>query len=329
MRYRQTRHAVRGHLDYYSNIIRIIWKLRIQKKSLGKKVILVCLLEHLGDVIACEPIARHLKERNPNAYIVWGVKKTYRELIDSNPHVDMTLIIHCMTVRMRLMAIGLFDEIVDLHFQDRYCSLCSRPLRRNYDGNPINLQNYFNYGSLLAAMSKSVLLPALKDTPKVYIPINSVKCVDGLHLPKQFIAVNCMSNNAAKDWPEEKWLELTDMIVSSYNLPVVEVGIWPLLDESRNVKYINLCGLLSILDSAEVIRRAVMFIGIDSGPAHMANAVGTYGIILLGSFGGFESYNPFSGHYSDGSMSAIIHADGAVSTITTDTVFKEVSKYLG
>lgn len=40
------------------------------------------------------------------------------------------------------------------------------------------------------------------------------------------------------------------------------------------------------------------FVGIDSGPAHLANAVQTPGVILLGRHGVFRQYMPFTGFYA-------------------------------
>ena len=48
--------------------------------------------------------------------------------------------------------------------------------------------------------------------------------------------------------------------------------------------YLNLSNKLSILSTAEVIKRSSIFIGLDSGPSHIANAVGTKGIILMGDY---------------------------------------------
>ena len=53
-----------------------------------KKIIAVGLIEHMGDIVACEPVARHVRLKNPHAYIVWCVRSEYRELIDSHPSID-------------------------------------------------------------------------------------------------------------------------------------------------------------------------------------------------------------------------------------------------
>jgi len=285
------------------------------------------LLENMGDIVACEPVVRYLKEKTPDSVIVWVVKKVYRELIDSNPFIDLTVSLHCLSERLLLINSGLFDEVVDLHFVDRYCSLCRRPLKKDQDVAGITLNNYFHYGSLLSAMAQSAGLPALEEGPRVYIPKHSSAAVDALGLPGEFIVINCTSNADEKGWPKEKWECLLGEIKERCALPVVEVGLKPLIDRSSGIYY-GLCGKLSIMESAEVIRRARLFIGIDSGPAHLANAVNTHGIVLMGNYLGFKRYLPFSGFYKESEHAEIVYADGSAAEISVERVFAAVEKML-
>jgi ADP-heptose:LPS heptosyltransferase len=285
------------------------------------------LLEHLGDIVACEPIVRYLRKKYPDVYIVWGVKEAYRELVDNNPHIDLTIIIHCLSERLMLSNSCLFDEVVDLHFPDRYCSLCRNPLKKTKCASEINLTNYFQYGSLLSAMSQSTGLPNMVEGPKVYIPQSAIQKIDSLDLPHEFIAINCTSNAEEKGWPKEKWGKLLREIQEKYSMPFFEIGLKPLIEQSDSLCN-SLCGQLSILESAEVIRRAKLFIGIDSGPAHLANAVGTPSVILMGSYLGFSRYNPFSGSYGIGENVKIIYSEGSVSNIAVNEVLSEVDKMI-
>jgi heptosyltransferase-3 len=82
------------------------------------------------------------------------------------------------------------------------------------------------------------------------------------------------------------------------------------------------------MQTAEVIRRAALFIGIDSGPAHLANATGTPGIILLGRHAGFESYTPYSAGYADGTLADLVRCDGPAANIEVESVIARVSKRL-
>ena len=61
--------------------------------------ILIGLLEHLGDVVACEPVVRHIKHEYPGATLVWAIMPNYRELIDSNPLIDETIVLDCLKFR--------------------------------------------------------------------------------------------------------------------------------------------------------------------------------------------------------------------------------------
>jgi len=326
--YRQLRHGTRVRINFTKNYFRLKrQRSLIKKENPTRRLVAVMLLEHLGDIVACEPIARYVKGKDPDAYIVWGVKNIYRELIDSNPNIDMTLVVHCLSERLMLENTGVFDEIIDLHFSDRYCSICRMPLRKKGDS-PIGLTTFFNHGSILSSFSKSAGLPPLDETPQVCIPAGAAQHVNSLHLPERFIVINCTSNNIEKHWPAEKWLVLTDAIMGRFGLPVVELGLKQYLSVSSNKQYIDLCGKLSILESAEVIRRSVIFIGIDSGPAHLANAVGTPGVILMGSYLGFTKYTPFSGFYENGEGAEIVYAEGPVVYIPVDKVLAVVSKMI-
>jgi heptosyltransferase III len=326
--YRQLRHGTRLRINFTSNYFLLKrLRLRIKRKNTNRRLVVVMLLEHLGDIVACEPIVRYLREKEPRSFIVWGVKRAYRELIDTNPNIDMTLPIHCLTERMLLMNIGLFNEVIDLHFSDRYCSLCRNPLRKPKGASGINLTNYFQYGSLLSAMAQSAGLPNMTEGPKVYIPQSAVTKIDSLDLPHEFIAINCTSNAEEKGWPKEKWGKLLEEIQAKYRLPVFEIGLKPFIYQTAGICK-NLCGQLSILESAEVIRRARLFIGIDSGPAHLANAVGTPGVILMGSYLGFNKYNPFSGSYGNRKNVAIVYTEGSVANVPLDKVLIEVQKMI-
>jgi len=283
------------------------------------------LLEHLGDIVACEPVARELRKRDPACFLVWGVRRQYRELVDAHPDVDLVLPLHCLTERLLLARGGLFDEVVDLHFDDRWCSLCSRPPRRA-SGSPIGLDNYFQYGGILAAFAKSAGLPALEDAPRVYIPETVVQRVDRLGLPARFVAINGSSNFAEKDWRPERWSELAAEIARDFGLPVIEIGLTPVLATAPTLPELGLCGRLSILESAEVIRRAALFVGVDSGPAHLANAVVTPGVVLMGTFLGFPRYQPFSGPYANGEGAEIVRSVGTVADIPVAAVLAAVNR---
>jgi ADP-heptose:LPS heptosyltransferase len=277
----------------------------------------------MGDIVACEPVARYLKNRSPNAYIIWSVKQPYRELLDSNPYIDAVLVLHCLSERIKLEKIGLFDEVIDLHFQDRRCSLCSNPAQKfNHSG--VSLKNSYNFGSLLNAISISAGLPKLDIPPQIYIPLKVVQRVDQLDIPKNFVVVHTKSNNLEKDWPLDKWLAFVDL-VTKRGVAVIEVGLVPTLSTGANI--ISLAGKLSILETAEVIRRASLFVGIDSGPAHLANSLSKHAIILMARYLGWNIYDPFGPPFNESNICEIIRQEKINDIVTEDVVNVTLMKY--
>jgi len=320
-------HRVRVFVTFALDYLRLWLKRRsIKKDTPDRKFIVINLIEHFGDIVACEPVARYVKSRHPDAYLVWMVRKPYRDLVLHNPAIDQVFVLYCLTEWMYIAASGLFDEIIDLHPQNRECPVCRKPLLKHVGNAGITIETYYNYGNLLAAYCQSAGIPVIEDQPKLSIPRETGRRIDLLGLPERFVAVHCSSNEESRDWTQEKWRQLAQKIISDLDLPVVEIGLQPLLDLESG-RYVNLCGQLSLLETAEVIRRAKMFIGIDSGPAHLANAVGTFGIILLGEYRIFKRYLPYSGGYESGENAKILYHDGPAADIPVKRVFDAVTEY--
>ncbi len=305
------------------------------KKSINPLKIGIGLIEHMGDIIACEPVSRYLKSKYPDAHIVWCVREEYKELIDSNPYVDETLTVNCLTEWIYLKENGIFDKIVDLHIHNRICPVCNVQLKNINGKIPITGENYFKFGSLLSAFSRSAGLPVIDGKPNIYISELAREKVNSLNLPLKYVVFHCASNEKIKDWKKENWLKLAKYIAKNYKVQIVEIGKESILERS-GIDFINLCGKTSILETAEIIKRALLFIGVDSGPAHIANAVETFGIVLLGHYRNFQRYNPFTAGYADGTNAELIYNDfGPAEEIpyesvieTVDKVFKEKLKQI-
>ncbi len=285
--------------------------------------VVIALTEHLGDIVAAEPIARLARRRFPDAWICWIARAPYVSLPGSYPEVDHVATVGCLTEWMLVQRLGLFDVVWDLHINGRICPQCSIPQIK--PGALPDQQNYYDYGNLLDIQCLAAGLPKLSDGPTLTPPPAAVATVDALALPSRFIAIHCVANDTRRDWPADKWVELVARILAADpTVTVVEVGLRPLLVPRDNARQRALCGTLTLLETAEVIRRAHLFIGIDSGPAHLANAVGTPGVILLGTYAGFCSYMPYSGGYASGETASIVRADGPVAGLPVDAAFAAV-----
>jgi ADP-heptose:LPS heptosyltransferase len=297
-------------------------------RTLHRRRIVIGLVEHFGDIVACEPVVRHLRREFPDAEISWVVRDAFRELIDSHPDIDNTIAVDCLTDWMKWRAHGGFDQVVDLHVNGRICQHCRIPLNKFEGDLSITGDNHFNHGNLLQALCKGAGLPMLDDTPRVHISEAARDSVDARGLPARFVVIHTKSNADEKDWSVALWERLArQLIASGYN--VVEVGL------SANIPnlgagYHDLCGKTTLLEAAEIIRRAELFIGIESGPGHFANAVGTSAVIIAGQFQKFSSYNPYSGAFGRGeNLRFARNPEGPAASLGYEPVWQEVSCALG
>jgi ADP-heptose:LPS heptosyltransferase len=299
------------------------------EKPQGRRKTAIVLIEHMGDIVACEPVSRYLRDKDPESHITWVVREEYRQLVENNPNIDEVLTVDCLTEWSLLARSGLYDEIIDLHINNRDCPRCAVRFKKWTTAPEITLENYYDHGPLLSTFSRCAGLPPLKEAPRVYIPDFVREKVDCLCLPEKFIVLHCTSNEYERDWAEEKWKEWIRRLEHVWDGALVEVGAKASLAGYGGAGVIDLCGDVSILESAEIIRRASAFVGVDSGPAHLANAVGTYGIILLGRYHAFERYLPYTGDFGAGKNSEILYARKAPArSISVHRVLKATLKAL-
>ena len=92
-----------------------------------------------------------------------------------------------------------------------------------------------------------------------------------------------------KRWPVEKFAILCEQLVTESSVSFVMLGELqekPLAESLQalcRAPLVNLVGQTSLLETAEFLRRCDLYIGNDSGPAHVAAAMGTPCVTLFSS----------------------------------------------
>jgi len=315
-------HGVDKAVSYVSAYVHLaaIW---LVYSSSNRPLVVISLTEHMGDIIAAEPLSRYVKERHKNSILVWVTKRPYVEVVRSFAAVDYLVSVGCISVWARLRNMKILKYTYDLHVNLRECSVCRKPVVR-VGGNPdINPVNYYNYGSLLGVMCLNAGLPVISGNTNLQIPASVREKVDSLGLPVKYIVIHAASNERSRDWRPEKWHDLVDLLLDKTDCSVVEIGLRKVIETSSE-RYVDLCGKCSVIDTAEVLRRSILFIGVDSGPAHLANAVMAQSVIILGKYREFDRYLPYSGYFVDGQGATIISEGYPAEQVSTNTVFQAV-----
>jgi ADP-heptose:LPS heptosyltransferase len=142
----------------------------------------------------------------------------------------------------------------------------ARLLRRIPKSNPTDLTNVESYRFALTDSDRQWAKQTLSEA-SIYA---------------DFIAVSLGTKVPANDWEESNWCNLIRPLGQQYaGTALVFVGAADERERSQRCgehwpsKVLNLCGACTLRQSAAVLARARLFIGHDSGPMHLAAAVGT------------------------------------------------------
>jgi ADP-heptose:LPS heptosyltransferase len=116
--------------------------------------------------------------------------------------------------------------------------------------------------------------------------INELFKLHNITTDSKKIILHTTAGWAAKKWDIEKFISLIELL--NHKFDIIIIGGPEDTDNAKIINYhikskiYNFTGKLSINESAEVIRRADFYIGADSGPLYLAEAVGTPTLSLFG-----------------------------------------------
>jgi len=102
-----------------------------------------------------------------------------------------------------------------------------------------------------------------------------------------------MCPGSSKNWPSKQWsthrfAEIVDFVHQKYRLPTVLIGASfevDLCDEvagQASVDVANLAGETSVPETAAILQRSSVLVTNDTGPLHLATAVGTPVVAIFG-----------------------------------------------
>ncbi len=261
---------------------------------LPQPTVTIVLVEHLGDIVACEPILRYAKEKYPTHQIAWLTKEKYFEALAGHPVLDYLASAESLSEATDLAErIRVTQPVINLHFTGRICTETGQIVHNGNDER-ITSENYYHWGSLLEAFSLAARVPALNIAPEFHFVPN----LEVSSLPKNYVVFHCLSNEVERDWERGQWRKLLYFFFSR-NIPVVELGHVACL-ASNNPLYHDMTHIHSIQTIAKVISTADFFVGVDSSFAHIANALRVNGLTIMGKYRAFTHHVPYTGMYSDG-----------------------------
>lgn len=119
-------------------------------------------------------------------------------------------------------------------------------------------------------------------------------------LTKPWFVMHLGAGTEAKRWPVEHWRELLGRVILEYGARVAIVGgpgETPLVRAvTQGLDWpgvVDFTGRLSLVETAALIQAARVFIGGDSGPAHLAASVATPAVVLFSGTNSASQWRPW------------------------------------
>jgi heptosyltransferase I len=265
----------------------------------------ICLLRlsALGDVTHVVPIVRTLQAHWPQTRLTWIIGSREAGLIGDLPDIEFVLFnkgagLHvCRELRRRLRA-RRFDVLMNMQVSLRanIASLAvTAPIRLGFDrAQSKDLHGLFITHRIAPVSGQHVLdgffgfLKALGLNEHALV-WNIPMPADALtfaarHLPEgqRTLIISPCSSHALRNWRAERYAQVANHAVERWDMRVVLCGGPTALEreyamaisQSMRQPPVDLIGKTTIKQLLALLRRADALVSPDSGPAHMATAVG-------------------------------------------------------
>lgn len=281
------------------------------------KRILVVKLDHIGDVLLATPVFSNLRLAYPDTELHALCGKWSRVILDNHPDVDQVIEYNspafCRSGKpttfkntlhlLKHLRSQKYDLLIELRGDWRIVwfsllrstpnRLCRASLQIAHKVGFPRLSGMHETTRNLDVLNQ-VGLPITIQNTIFTVSTNDKQWVDNLytkeHLSNELplVSIHPGSPIILKRWIPERFAELADWLIEQKEAQIVFVGVQ---DEISIIKYIqnqmqskstNIAGKTTIPQLASILQKSDVFIGNDSGPMHLAAAVGTKTIGLYG-----------------------------------------------
>lgn len=279
------------------------------------KRILIFNVNWLGDVLFSTAAIRNIRRNFPGGYIACIIPSRCYPVLKGNPNLDEIIIFdekdrHKSVFKqldfVRQLKEKNFDIVFLLHrsfSRALICRLAGIKRRIGYstrkraflltDKIPIPKKDAMHRIDFYLNIIEKAGFKVEDRYAEFFISEEDVKFVDDF-LNKQGIVkgdlpvvINPGGNWLPKRWPREYWAGLADRLITQLGAKVIITGSHNDLSLAEHIKErmkespLIACGAFNIKQLGALAKKASIFITADTGPLHIANAVGAKNIIAI------------------------------------------------
>jgi ADP-heptose:LPS heptosyltransferase len=273
--------------------------------------VLVLRFSSVGDVILTAPAVAALRRAWPRTRIIYAVKGALRHLVAHNPHIDEVVSLNpgdsLLSFSRRLRALH-YDALLDLHGKIR-----SRLLHALLPRTPRVIWHKRDFSETIAvklgfrtyrapmhladryhsAVEQLVGRPLERGELRYFLGPDDRRIAEErlvaarVDLSRPIIGISPGASWSTKRWPPSRFGELARQAISAGYQVVVTGGKGEvrLGSEMASVApgIVDLCGQLDLRGLGGFISHCSAFVANDSGPMHMARALGVPTLAFFGS----------------------------------------------
>jgi lipopolysaccharide heptosyltransferase II len=286
---------------------------RIELSTVNK--ILLVRLRRIGDVVMTSPAITALKKSLPHASLTYIVEEPYRRLVEGNPRLDRVIslpadqgLLDFLGFIRNLRRVK-YDALIDFHGGPRASRIAFLARARVKVGYKLKYKNFIydirlprsrkggyfhsveNHLNLVKALGIAVLEPPPLELPPARPEekkrIDAYWAENDLERTKAVI-FHIGAGNAFRDWGAQNLATLAGLLAGRSGVRIILVGSAG--DKARQGEILaavrqpvlSLVAELNLIELLELLGRATLFVGPDSGPMHIAAAAGTPIVALFG-----------------------------------------------
>ncbi len=278
--------------------------------------ILITRTDRIGDVLLSTPAIRALRKSFPHSHIAVMVRPYARDIALGNPYLD-ELIIYDKYGKQRSFYNSLkfafalrkkkFDLACILHPTNRMhwitflagikrrvgfkrklsFLLTDRIEHQKQQGQKHELEYTLDLIRYLGInpQEKDLFMPIRKSSEQY---IQALLANQGLDKDEKIVALHPGASCPSKIWPVENFARLADKLFRQFKLKPVIVSGPDDLDIGRKLiglihcPFIDAVGKTTVSQLASLLKRCQLFISNDSGPVHIAAALGLSQVVIFG-----------------------------------------------
>ena len=244
-----------------------------------KRAVVICRMVGIGDVICTLPMCDEVRRRHPGKLLVFVTAEPWRDIVILSRSADLVYgnkswAYPFFKMPARIKLFGLVDTIYN----------------PQTSGERVHKGGMTRH--LIEDLAESCGFTVTARQPRLYPSadlIEKTRIAYGLDrnvtAERLLIGINPGPNWPVKEWQAYKWQKLINNIHSEYDAVIIQFGT---NKGDGSSEYDHLTGVKSVasrLGGAEIVALIAdcdLMISIDSGPVHVAGAVGTPVVGLFG-----------------------------------------------